>query len=82
VLRSFFYNDISNILAKLGYMDDGYLVICERKFPNAKMRSKEMARADLKRRYCFFILDKDFIPSMERERRQHMRIISHHIFVL
>lgn len=34
-------------------MDDGYLVICERKFPNAKMRSKEMAWADLKRRYCF-----------------------------
>ena len=68
VLRSFFCNDLSNILAKLGCISDGYLFICERKFPNAKMRNKEMARAVLKRNYCFFMLGKDFIPSTKRER--------------
>jgi len=82
VLRSFFYNDLSNILAKLGCMDNNYLVIYVRKFPNVKMRNEEMERADLKKKYCFFMLGKDFIPSTERESRQYIGIISHHIFVL
>jgi hypothetical protein len=79
VLRSFFYKDLSNILVKLGCMDNTYLVVCKRKFSNIQGRNKESARIDLKKKYCFSMLGKKSMPNMETERQQHMRIIFHHI---
>ena len=79
MLGSFFYKDLSNILAKLGCMDDVYLVVCKRKFPNIKRGNIESAKVDLKRKYCFSMLGKDSMPNMVTERQQHMIIIFYHI---
>jgi hypothetical protein len=53
VLGSFIYKDLSNILAKLGCMNDVYLVVYKRKFLNIKRGNKKSAKVDLKRKYCF-----------------------------